>query len=172
MAEDGQFSSSQTGLLPNVSVLPTPLVIAEVPLSWAYLRYSGTSGFLFSHQLLSDRTGLMGEVVVASSRTFDETLEIAAVGGILLNLLRTGSTRYPPYVGMDMRGRGLPVSEGRCDHVYPVLVTPTEDGSCYATCLACLTSGPPRSSSRAAHQALKEGVERLHQSSRPHLFGL
>ena len=114
----------------------------------------------------------MGEVVVASSPTFDETLEIAAVGGILLNLLRTGSTRYPPYVGMDMRGRGLPVSEGRCDHVYPVLVTPTEDGSCYATCLACLTSGPPRSSSRAAHQALKEGVERLHQSSRPHLFGL
>jgi hypothetical protein len=24
VAEDGQFSSSQTGLLPNVSILPTP----------------------------------------------------------------------------------------------------------------------------------------------------
>jgi hypothetical protein len=31
VAEDGQFSSSQTGLLPNVSILLTPLVIAEVP---------------------------------------------------------------------------------------------------------------------------------------------
>jgi hypothetical protein len=110
-------------------------------------------------------------VVVALSRTFDETPDVAAVRGILLNLLRTGSGSYPRYVGMDMRGRGLPVSEGRCDHAYPVLVTPTEDGSFYATCLACLTSGPPRSSSRAAHRALKEGVERLHQSSRPHLFG-
>ena len=111
-------------------------------------------------------------VVVALSPTFAETPDFAAVRGILLNLLRTGSGSYLHYVGMDMRGRGLPVSEGRCDHGYPVLVTPTEDGSFYATCLACLTSGPPRSSSRAAHGALKEGVERLHQSSRLHLFGL
>ena len=75
-------------------------------------------------------------------------------------------------VGIDMRGRGQPVSEGRCDHGYPILLTPTEAGSYYATCLACLTSGPVRSSCRAAHQALKDGVGRLHQSSSPHLFGL
>ena len=74
---------------------------------------------------------------------------------------------------MDMRERGLPVSEGRCDHSYPILLTPTEAGSYYAMCLACLASGPRRSSCSAAHQALKDGVERLlHQSSGPHLFGL
>ena len=55
-------------------------------------------------------------------------------------------------------------SEDRCDHSYPIVVTPTEAGSYYyASCLACRTSGPKRSSSRAAHRALKEGVERLHQ---------
>ncbi len=49
-------------------------------------------------------------------------------------------------------------SEDRCDHSYPIVVTPTEAGSYYyASCLACRTSGPKRSSSRAAHRALKEG---------------
>jgi hypothetical protein len=59
--------------------------------------------------------------------------------------------------------------ESRCDHSrYPIVVTPTEAGSYYyATCLACRTNGPKRPSSRAAHQALKEGVERLHQGSGP-----
>jgi hypothetical protein len=115
----------------------------------------------------------IGRVVVALSRNFDETPEVVAVRSILGNLLRTGSARYPRCVSMDMRGRSLPISEGRCDHSYPILLTPTEAGSYYATCLACLASGPKRSSSRAAHQALKEGVERLlHQSSSPHLFGL
>ena len=57
-------------------------------------------------------------------------------------------------------------SEGRCDHNYPILVTPTEAGSYYyARCLACLTCGPKRLSSRDARRALKEGVERLHQGS-------
>jgi hypothetical protein len=61
----------------------------------------------------------------------------------------------PPYVVS---------SEDRCDHSYPIVVTPTEAGSYYyASCLACRTSGPKRSSSRAAHQALREGVKRLHQ---------
>jgi hypothetical protein len=55
------------------------------------------------------------------------------------------------------------VGEDRCDHSYPIVVTPTEAGSYYATCLACLTSGPKRPSSRASYRALKEGVERLHQ---------
>jgi hypothetical protein len=64
------------------------------------------------------------------------------------------------------------VSEDSCDHDYPISLTHTEAGFYYATCLACLTSGPERSSCRAAHRALKEGVERLHQSPRPHLFGL
>jgi hypothetical protein len=64
-------------------------------------------------------------------------------------------------------------SEGRCDHGYPILVTPTEAGSYYyARCLACLTSGPKRSSCTAAHRALKEGVGRLRKSPSPHLFGL
>ena len=64
----------------------------------------------------------------------------------------------PPYVR----------SEGRCDHSYPIVVTPSEAGSYYyASCLACRTSGPKRSSSRAAYQALKDGVERLHQGSDP-----
>jgi hypothetical protein len=58
------------------------------------------------------------------------------------------------------------VGEDRCDHSYPILVTPTEAGSYYyARCLACLTRGPKRPSSRAARRALKEGVERLHQGS-------
>jgi hypothetical protein len=63
-------------------------------------------------------------------------------------------------------------SEGRCDHSYPIVVTPTEAGSYYyASCLACRTRGPKRSSSGAAHRALKEGVERLHQPSlRPSLL--
>ncbi len=56
-----------------------------------------------------------------------------------------------PYVGS---------SEDRCDHSYPIVVTTTEGGSYYyASCLACRTSGPKRSSSRAAHRALKEGVD-------------
>jgi hypothetical protein len=55
------------------------------------------------------------------------------------------------------------VGEDRCDHSYPIVVTPTEAGSYYATCLACLTNGPKRPSSRASYRALKEGVERLHQ---------
>ena len=114
----------------------------------------------------------MDRVLVALSRNFDETPEVVTVRSILLNLLRTESARYSRCVGMDMRGRSLPISEGRCDHSYPILLTLTEAGFYYATCLACLASGPPRSSSRAAHQALKDGVERLHQSSRPHLFGL
>ena len=60
-------------------------------------------------------------------------------------------------------------SEDRCDHSYPIVVTPTEAGSYYyATCLACLTSGPKRSSSFAARQALKEGAGRLHQGFGPH----
>ena len=57
------------------------------------------------------------------------------------------------------------VSEGRCEHSYPILITHTEAGSYYASCLACLTRGPKRSSRRAAHQALKDGVDRLHQGS-------
>ena len=114
----------------------------------------------------------MGRVVVALSRNFDETSDVVAARSILGNLLRTGSARYPRCVGMDMRGRSPPVSEGRCDHSYPILLTLTEAGSYYATCLACLASGPKRSSCRAAHQALKEGVEHLHQSSSPLLFGL
>jgi hypothetical protein len=63
-------------------------------------------------------------------------------------------------------------SEDRCDHSYPIVVIPTEAGSYYyASCLACLTRGPKRSSSGAAYQALKEGVERLHQPGlRPSLF--
>src|SRR5919202_5968883 len=78
--------------------------------------------------------------------------------------------------GLYMRERELRTpyvrSEDRCDHSYPIVVTPTEAGSYYyASCLACLTSGPKRSSSRAAYQALKDGVERLHQGSGPHLFG-
>jgi hypothetical protein len=61
--------------------------------------------------------------------------------------------------------------ESRCDHSYPIVVTPTEAGSYfYATCLRCYTRGPKRSSSWAAYQALKEGVERLHQGSGLHLF--
>ena len=49
-------------------------------------------------------------------------------------------------------------SEGRCDHSYPILVTPTEAGAYYyARCLACLTCGPKRLSSRDARRALKEG---------------
>ena len=60
MAEDGQFSSSQTGLLPNVSVLPTHPCIAEVPLPIAWHPF-GTSGFLFYHQPLPYRTGAMGD---------------------------------------------------------------------------------------------------------------
>ena len=52
-------------------------------------------------------------------------------------------------------------SEERCDHGYPIVVTPTETGYYYASCLACRTRGPKRSSSRAALRALKEGVERL-----------
>jgi hypothetical protein len=59
------------------------------------------------------------------------------------------------------------VSEGRCEHSYPILITHTEAGSYYASCLACLTRGPERSSRRAAHQAIKDGVNPLHQS-----FGL
>ncbi len=67
-----------------------------------------------------------------------------------------------------MLKRDLPVSESRCNHNYPIMVTPTEAGSYYyATCLACRASGPTRSSSRAAHQALKEGVERLRQGFGP-----
>ena len=74
---------------------------------------------------------------------------------------------------VEMLKRDLQVSEGRCNHNYPIMVTPTEAGSYYyATCLGCHTSGPERSSCRAAHQALKDGVERLHRSSGPHLFGL
>ncbi len=71
-----------------------------------------------------------------------------------------------------MTERDLPVSEGRCDHnKCPIVVTPTEAGSYYyATYLACRTSGSKRSSSSAAHQALKEGVERLHQGSDPPPF--
>ncbi len=111
------------------------------------------------------------------SRSFvpklDETPDVVAVRSILLNLSRTGSASCTRCVGIDMRGRSLPVSEGRCDHSYPILLTATEAGSYYyATCLGCLASGPPRSSCRAAHQALKEGLERLHKSSSPHLFGL
>jgi len=61
--------------------------------------------------------------------------------------------------------------EERCDHNgYPIVVTPSETGYYYASCLACLTRGPKRSSSRAAHRALKEGVERLHQGSGPLFF--
>ena len=60
-------------------------------------------------------------------------------------------------------------SEDRCDHSYPIVVTPTVARSYYyATCLACLTSGPKRSSSFAARQALKEGAGRLHQGFGPH----
>jgi hypothetical protein len=63
-------------------------------------------------------------------------------------------------------------SEGRCDHSYPIVVTPTEAGSYYyASCLACRTRGPKRSSSRAAYRALKDEADRLHQGSGPHLFG-
>ena len=62
-------------------------------------------------------------------------------------------------------------SEDRCDHSYPIVVIPSEAGSYYyASCLACLTRGPKRPSSRAAHRALKEGVERLHQGSGPLFF--
>jgi hypothetical protein len=57
-------------------------------------------------------------------------------------------------------------TEDRCDHSFPILVTPTEARSYYyARCLACLTSGPKRLSSRDARRALIEGVERLHQGS-------
>ena len=68
-----------------------------------------------------------------------------------------------------MMERDLAVSEGRCDHnKCPIVVTRTEAGSYYyATCLACRSSGPKRSSSFAARQALKEGVERPHQGSGP-----
>jgi hypothetical protein len=60
------------------------------------------------------------------------------------------------------------VRDGRCDHSYPILVTPTGAGSYYyARCLACLTCGPMRSSSWAACRALKERVECLHQGSGP-----
>ena len=39
------------------------------------------------------------------------------------------------------------VGEDRCDHSYPIVVTPTEAGSYYyASCLAWLTRGPKRSS--------------------------
>jgi hypothetical protein len=71
----------------------------------------------------------------------------------------------------ELRSPYVVSSGSRCDHSYPIVVTPTEAGSYYATCLACRTSGPTRSSSFAAHQALKEGVERLHQGSGPHLLG-
>ena len=46
-----------------------------------------------------------------------------------------------------------------CDHDYPILVTPTEIGSYYARCVACLTVGPERSSSEAARQALQAPLE-------------
>jgi hypothetical protein len=62
------------------------------------------------------------------------------------------------------------VSEGRCDHSHPIMVTPTGAGSYYASCLACLTNGPKRSSSWAAYRALKAGVNRLHQDPSPSLF--
>ena len=69
-----------------------------------------------------------------------------------------------PYVG----SRG-----SKCDHGYPIVVTPIEAGSYYyASCVACLTSGSKRSSSWAAYRALKEGVEHLHQASGPQLFSL
>ena len=43
----------------------------------------------------------------------------------------------------------------RCDHgSYPALVARTKTGSYYATCLACLTMGPKRSSKIQARQAL------------------
>src|SRR5919199_4064003 len=63
-------------------------------------------------------------------------------------------------------------SEERCDHNgYPIVVTPTETGYYYASYLACRTRGPKRSNSRAAHRALKEGVERLYQPGlRPSLL--
>jgi len=62
------------------------------------------------------------------------------------------------------------VGEGRCDHGYPILITPTEAGSYYASCLACRTRGPKRASSWAAHRALKDGVDHLHQGSSPSLL--
>jgi len=40
-----------------------------------------------------------------------------------------------------------------CDHDYPMLVTPTEQGY-YARCLVCLAIGPERPSSEEARQAL------------------
>ena len=51
MAEDNLASSSQTGLSPNVSVLPTHPFIAEVPrtgVSSYLFHLPGTSGFSWS----------------------------------------------------------------------------------------------------------------------------
>ena len=108
MAEDGQFSSSQTGLLPNVSVLPTPLVIAEVPLSWAYLRYSGTSEFLFSHQPLRHRTRAMGNLRVVE----------ASVEWLLTDSF-VGCRPYPPSrgtIGRRRTGRRTSMRGGGADN--------------------------------------------------------
>lgn len=58
-------------------------------------------------------------------------------------------------------------SEGRCDHSYPIVVTPTEAGYYYASWLGCLTRGPKRTSSWASYRALKGGVDRLHHGSGP-----
>jgi hypothetical protein len=68
------------------------------------------------------------------------------------------------------------VDEDRCDHTYPIMVTPIGAESYYASCLACLTRGPKRASSWTAYRALKEGVGRLHQQgsgplSLPHSLG-
>jgi hypothetical protein len=57
----------------------------------------------------------------------------------------TGRQLRTPYV----------VSEDSCDHSYPIMITPTEAGSYYASCLACRTRGPKRSGSWASYRALK-----------------
>jgi hypothetical protein len=53
------------------------------------------------------------------------------------------------------RTQGMTPRASWCDHDYPMLVTPTEIGSYYARCIACLSVGPERSSSEAARQALQ-----------------
>ena len=79
-----------------------------------------------------------------------------------------GRRRQPIKMERELRTPYVLSTEGRCDHSYPIVVTPTEAGSYYyARCLGCLTRGPKRSSSWASYRALKEGVDRLHQGSGP-----
>ncbi|MBV9452547.1 MAG: hypothetical protein JOZ19_00265 [Rubrobacter sp.] len=64
--------------------------------------------------------------------------------------------------------RGRP-NASTCDHNYPTLVNVRETGSHSARCLGCLTVGPERPSSVAAHEALKDlGMRNGHRAVATH----